>query len=323
MRRRLPSTRALLCFEAAARHESLTKAAHELALTQSAVWRQVAGLESLLGVKLFRRSRHGIVLTDAGLGYSRLVQRRLDALERDTLTVAGRGTAAGAVDLAVVPTFATRWLLPRLADFRARHPGIVVNLESSVRPFPFADTDFDAALYAGTPADIANWAGTSAIALMPEIVVPACAPSLLAPRRRLTPQQLAGLPLLQQSTRPYAWRQWFEAQGVEGARDLDGPRFDLFSMLAVAASRGMGVALMPAMLIEAELARGELVVPCDRPLHGGRSYHLVVPERRAASTALAHLRDWLVEQARAGGSAAAAGLTSQPVGRARGGRAPR
>ncbi|MCM5570211.1 LysR family transcriptional regulator [Burkholderiaceae bacterium FT117] len=300
MRRKLPSTQALVCFEAAARHESFTKAAHELALTQSAVYRQVAGLEDFLGVKLFRRSRHGIVLTEAGLNYSRRVARRLDAVERDALAVIGRGEASGTIDLAVVPTFASRWLLPRLQDFRVRHPDIVVNMETSTRPFLFADTDFDAAIYAGTPADLANWPGTVAVALMAEIVVPVCAPALIAPRRRLTPAQVAGLPLLQQSTRPYAWRQWFEAQGVEGARDLDGPRFDLFSMLAVAAARGMGAALMPAMLIEGELARGELIVPCDRPLHGGRSYHLVMPERKAGNPALARFRDWLVDAAGAG-----------------------
>ena len=297
MRRRLPSTQALLCFEASARHESFTKAAQELSLTQSAVYRQVVGLEALLGVKLFRRARHGIVLTEAGQNYSRMVARQLDAVERDALAVIGRGEASGAVELAVVPTFATRWLLPRLPDFRARHPGIVVNLESRTRPFAFADTGFDAAIYAGTPADIANWPGTIAKALMPEIVVPVCAPSLVAPHTQLTPAQLAGLPLLQQSTRPYAWRQWFEANGVADAPDLHGPRFDLFSMLAVAAAQGMGVALMPRMLVEAELARGELVVPCQRPLHGGRAYHLVVPEKRVGNPALARFGDWLVSAA--------------------------
>lgn len=300
MRRKLPSTQALVCFEASARHESFTKAAQELALTQSAVYRQAAGLEDFLGVKLFRRSRHGIVLTEAGQNYSRLVARRLDAVERDALAVIGRGEASGAIDLAVVPTFATRWLLPRLPEFRARHPAIVVNMETSTRPFLFADTDFDAAIYAGTPADLANWPGTIATALMPEIVVPVCAPALIAPRKRLTPAQVAELPLLQQSTRPYAWRQWFEANGVAGAPDLNGPRFDLFSMLAVAAARGMGAALMPTMLVEAELARRELVVPCDRPLHGGRSYHLVVPERRAGNPALARFGDWLIQAAAAG-----------------------
>lgn len=285
------------------RHESFTRAAGELSLTQSAVHRQVTGLERFLGVKLFRRSRHGISLTDAGIGYGRLVARRLDAIERDTLAVIGRGGASGSIELAVVPTFAARWLVPRLADFGAAHPEIVVNLETSTRPFLFSDSDFDAAIYAGTPADIANWPGTIAIPLMPERVVPVCSPALAGPRRRLSPARVGALPLLQQSTRPYAWRRWFEAQGVEGVRDLDGPRFDLFSMLAVAAARGMGIALVPAMLVEAELARGELVVPCDRPLEEGRAYHLVVPERKAGNPALERFRDWLLAAAgEAGGT---------------------
>ena len=307
MRRKLPSTQALACFEAAMRHESFTRAAGELSLTQSAVHRQVTGLERFLGVKLFRRSRHGISLTDAGLGYGRLVARRLDAIERDTLAVIGRGGASGSIELAVVPTFAARWLVPRLADFRAAHPEIVVNLETSTRPFLFADTDFDAALYAGTPADIANWPGTVAIPLMPERVVPVCSPGLAGPRGRLSPARIGALPLLQQSTRPYAWRRWFEAQGVEGVRDLDGPRFDLFSMLAVAAARGMGVALVPGMLVEAELARGELVVPCDRPLEEGRAYHLVLPERKAGNPALERFREWLLAEAGAAGDASRPG----------------
>lgn len=300
MRRRLPSTQAMVCFEAAARHENFTRAAQELALTQSAVYRQVTGLEDFLGVKLFRRSRHGIVLTEAGIGYSRLVMRRLDGIERDALSVIGRSGTSGTIDLAVVPTFATRWLLPRLAGFRALHPDIVVNLESRTRPFLFADTDFDAALYPGTPADFANWPGTDTVMLMPEVVVPVCSPALIAPRRRLTPAQVAALPLLQQSTRPYAWRQWFEAQGLEGVRDLDGPRFDLFSMLAVAAANGLGAALLPTMLVGGELDRGELVVPCNRPLHGGRAYSLVIPQRRAGNPALERFREWLVSEASSG-----------------------
>ncbi len=279
------------------RHESFTKAARELSLTQSAVHRQVTGLERFLGVKLFRRTRHGIALTDAGLSYGRQVARRLDAIERDTLAVIGGGDAAGSLDLAVVPTFAARWLVPRLAEFRALHPDIVVNLETRTRPFLFSESDFDAAIYAGTPADIANWPGTLAIALMPERAVPVCAPALADADGALSPACIARLPLLQQSTRPYAWRRWFEAQGVEGVRDLDGARFDLFSMLAVAAARGMGVALVPRMLVLPELARGELVVACDRPLDEGRAYHLLLPERKAGNPALERFGTWLRGQA--------------------------
>src|SRR5690606_10640323 len=162
MRRRLPSTQALACFESAARHQSYTRAAQELALTQGAVSRQIAALERYLGVVLFRRTRHGVVLTPEGADYARQAGRLLDTLERVTLDATARQGGGGALLIAVVPTFATRWLLPRLPDLARRHPDIVVHLETRTRPFLFADTDFDAALYAGTPEQIAQWPGTHA-----------------------------------------------------------------------------------------------------------------------------------------------------------------
>ena len=114
MRRRLPSTQSLACFEAAARHQSFTRAAQELALTQGAVSRQVAALEEQVGVPLFKRTQHGMVLTPAGADYARQVAQRLDALERDTLDVRSRQGAGDRIALASAPTFAARWLIPRL-----------------------------------------------------------------------------------------------------------------------------------------------------------------------------------------------------------------
>lgn len=296
MRRRIPSTQALVCFDAAARLESFTKAAEALSLTQSAVCRQVASLEDFLGVKLFRRTRRGIVLTDAGGQYAQQMAHRLDAMERDTLAVMSHQGAGGALTLAVVPTFATRWLLPRLPHLRKQHPELTVHMETRTRPFLFNDTEFDAALYAGTAAQVADWPGTHALELLREDVVPVCSPGLIAPKRSVTPAQLAKLPLLQQSTRPYVWRQWFQAAGLSIEEDLSGPRYELFSMLAMAASHDMGVALMPLPLVETELAQGELVVACDLPLRGERSYYLVVPERRADNAALEAFKAWLLAE---------------------------
>jgi LysR family glycine cleavage system transcriptional activator len=306
MPRKIPSLQALSCFDAAARHESYTRAAHELSLTQGAVSRQVAALEQFLGVTLFRRTRHGVALTPAGAAYARQVAGRLDALERDTLD-AMAGPAAGprgSVHLAAVPTFATRWLLPRLPDLLQRHPSVTVHVDVATRPFMFADSGHDAALYAGTPQQVAAWAGTRAALLMQEEVLPIASPSLLGSpggRRRWKPADLLELPLLQQSTRPEGWRQWFEAMGVPeatGPRVLQGPRLELFSMLAVAASQGLGVALIPRMLVEAELARGELVVACPQPLKGQRGYYFVTPDLGGAEPpAVDLLRSWLRAQA--------------------------
>ena len=119
MRRKIPSTQALICFEAAARHESYTRAAQELALTQSAVSRQITALEDFLGMALFRRTRHGVALTPAGADYARQIARQLDTMERDTLDAMARQGLGGSLQLAAVPTFATVWLFPRLPDFAA------------------------------------------------------------------------------------------------------------------------------------------------------------------------------------------------------------
>ena len=308
MRRTLPSTQALACFEAAARHESYTRAAQELFLTQSAVSRQITALEAFLGVALFRRTRHGVALTPAGSHYARQIGPRLQALERDTLDVMARQGQGGALALAAVPTFATRWLIPRLPQFAALHPDTVVHIDTRTRPFLFADTGFDAALYAGTPEQVAHWPGTQAQLLMHEDVLPVCSPHLLeqaAQRGRgrahagVPAQALASLPLLQQSTRPYGWRQWFDAQAVTAPQALDGPRHELFSMLAVAAAHGLGVALIPPLLIEAELARGELVVACQQPLRGERAYYLVSPVQPQPPRVLAAFSQWLGRQAEA------------------------
>ncbi len=291
MRRKLPTTQSLLAFERAARHESFTRAAEDLSLTQSAVCRQVAALEAFLGVSLFRRTRRGVRLTEAGQAYSRQIASRLDALERDTLAVIAHQGSAMALELAVVPTFATRWLLPRLSGFRDRHPDIQVHLTTSTRPFLFEETDFDAAIYFGE----AGWPGTEAHLLMGEAAVPVCSPALAA-GAPLTPAALARLPLLQQTTRPYAWRRWFEACGLAVEGDLGGMRLELFSMLAQAAIEGFGVALIPAFLIREELASGRLVVAHPRPVPTERAYYLIAPERKSGSSRFEAFRSWLLSE---------------------------
>jgi len=294
MRRKIPSLQALACFDAAARHESYTRAAQELALTQGAVSRQITALEEFVGVALFRRTRHGVLLTASGRDYATQVASRLAALEQDTLDVMSHQGLGQVLQLAAVPTFATRWLIPRLPEFKAQHSDITVHIETRTRPFMFADTPFDAALFAGTPEQVTNWAGTRAIKLLDEVVLPVCAPGLLQGAPSLSPEAMADLPLLQQSTRPLAWRQWFEAQGVAAPQALSGARFELFSMTAAAAVHGLGVALVPKLLVDEELARGDLVVACDQPLPSDRAYYLVRPERDDNAPATQIFLDWLM-----------------------------
>ena len=292
MRRKIPSTAALISFEAAARHESFTKAAEELSLTQGAICRQIASLEDFLSVELFRRSPRGVKLTEAGLSYSRRVATQLDAVERDTLSVMGQ-QGTNVIELAVVPTFGTQWLLPRLKDFQLKHPEVTVNLTNRTRPFLFADTEFDAAIYFGD----ADWSGTESHRLMGENPMPVCSPALLGDRKQLTAQAIAELPLLQQTTRPYAWRQWFNSQQLNIPRDMTGPRYELFSMLAQAAMHDMGVALIPPFLIQRELAEKRLMVANPQALSSIKAYYLMIPERKVESASLKAFRDWLVNQA--------------------------
>ncbi len=294
MRRKIPSLQALACFDAAARHESYTRAAQELALTQSAVSRQVAALEEFVGHALFRRTRHGVALTERGADYARAIAPRLQALERDTLeAMSGQGVAQS-LTLAAVPTFATRWLIPRLPALRKLHPGLEVHIETRTRPFLFSDSGCDAALFAGTPQQMQQWAGTQCTLLMHEQMLPVCAPQLLRRGRPASVAELATWPLLQQSTRPLAWREWFRNAGLDAPMAQAGSRYELFSMTVAAAVHGLGVALAPRLLVEQELQSGALRVACLREPPGDRAYYLVTPERSEPRAALAAFRTWLL-----------------------------
>ena len=293
LRRKIPSTAALTAFDAAARHSSFTEAAGELALSQGAVCRQIAGLEGFLGVKLFRRSRRGVVLTEAGQAYHRQIGRRLEEMERDTLDLMARQGRGGTLELAVVPTFGTRWLMPRLPDFARRHPDITLNLASRSRPFLFDDSGLDAAIHTGD----GTWPGTRATYLMAEELVPVCSPALIAPRKRLSARELAQLPLLQQGTRPYAWRHWFESAGFLPGHELAGPRYELFFMSLEAAACGLGVALVPRFVLGDDLYGGRLIIPVRHACPSDRAYYLVSPEQKADNPVLKTFEAWLKGQA--------------------------
>ncbi|MCZ4306546.1 transcriptional regulator GcvA [Zoogloeaceae bacterium G21618-S1] len=295
MRRRVPSIESLSAFEASARHLSFTRAATDLSLTQSAVCKQVAVLESYLGVRLFNRIKKRISLTEAGQVYIRQVSDGLDRLERDTVAIMTHRGAGDVLELAVIPTFATRWLIPRLPDFQRQHPGITLNLTTRAEPFLFTDTVFDAAIHFGS----SQWPGAVSSYLFDEEMIPVMAPSLLNQRPDLEPAALAALPLLHQSARHDAWRRWFELAGVTGVEAIRGPRFELFSMLAEAARAGLGVALVPRFLVQAELASGELLAPFNIALTGDQAYYLSCPENRQDRAALQLFSAWLVAQAKA------------------------
>ncbi|WP_180120176.1 LysR substrate-binding domain-containing protein [Acinetobacter sp. YH12086] len=306
MRRNIPSLQSLICFESAAKHASYTHASQELFITQSAVSRQIQQLEEYLGVTLFSRTRHGVDLTEAGKQYAKSIKPFLQGIEKSTSDIMTHKGLGGTLKLGVVPTFATRWLLPKLNNLNAQHPEITVHLETSTKPFLFNENVFDAAIFAGTQQQIEHWPGIQAHYLMDEEVVPVCSPKLIEnnfPLAEMTDDQsfnlsddeLLQLPLLQQTTRPSIWQEWFQAHQLQHPKPFDGQRHELFSMLSVAASHGMGMALIPQMLIEAELRKKELVIASNKKLHGSRKYYLV-HSSQDSSPQIQKFVDWVLQE---------------------------
>ncbi len=211
-RRLIPDIATLQAFECAARHGSFTQAAHELNLTQSAVSRQIKDLESQLGVLLFERIRQRILLSDAGRKFLPEVRRLLNQTEDTMLRAMASAQSTSSFSVATLPTFGTRWLMPRISDFIEKHPGIAINVASRSGVFDFEEQPFDLAIHYGQPV----WAHATCTFLCSEVIVPVASPSLLKARHPSAPEELENEPLLHLATRPKMWAQWFESCGVEG-----------------------------------------------------------------------------------------------------------
>jgi LysR family glycine cleavage system transcriptional activator len=293
-RGQIPSIGELLSFSVAAQHGSFTRAAAELSLTQGAVSRQIRMLESRLGVTLFERVRQRVVLTDPGRLYLSQVEKALNDLAVATRQVATFSDSK-LFNLAVLPTFATRWLIPRLPDFHHSHPDVTMTLTTRQQPVDFALEPFDAAISYGS----ANWPATIAHHLMDVEVVPVCSPKLHAANPIRTPADIAKYPVLHQLSRPTRWTEWMVEAGVKLDAPLRGDSYQQFAMIAQAAVAGLGVALLPVFMLEEELASGKLEIVSGQFLATTTSYYLIVPETRASSPAVKLFTDWILRQARA------------------------
>ncbi|AWK88801.1 LysR family transcriptional regulator [Azospirillum thermophilum] len=289
-RRFLPSLPLLSAFEAAARTGSITAAARELSLTQSAVSRQIKALEEQLEVQLFHRERQTIRLTPGGDTYAREIRDALRKITSASLNLRAN-PYGGTLTLAILPTFGNRWLAPRLPKFLAANPGITINLLTRITRFDFRLEPVDAAIHFGT----ADWPGADVAFLRPETVVPACSPELRDRFAFREPADIRKAPLLHLTSRPDAWERWLETYGV-AANAVHGMLFDQFATVAQAAISGLGVALLPLFLFEEELASGRLVPALDLPTASSASYYLVWPTDRATHPPLIAFRDWLLEE---------------------------
>jgi LysR family transcriptional regulator, glycine cleavage system transcriptional activator len=289
-RRFLPSFSLLAAFEAAARTGSVTAAANELGLTQSAVSRQISALERQLGVALFLRERQTIRLTIAGDTYAREVREALRRISSASLNLKAN-PAGGTLNLAILPFFGTRWLTPRIGRFLDQHPGMVVNLITRLEPFDFRFDTLDAAIHFGA----ARWPGAALTFLMDEDVIPACSPGFRERHGLSVPADMLRAPLLHLSTRPDAWELWLSRNAIPFDA-VQGMLCDQFVTMVEAARSGLGAALLPRFLIAGELAEGRLVRAVDsEPMPTGQYYLAYMPDR-ATYPPLAAFRDWMMRE---------------------------
>lgn len=292
--RLLPSTRALVAFDAVVRHGSVTRAADELLLTQSTVSRIIRALEDQLGQALFVRERKRLIPTPAALAYARDVGRALDTIQRASTALVANPDG-GTISLAVLPTFGARWIGPRLGGFLGDHPGISVTLSTRIKPVDFATEGFDAAtVFSAQPPT-----GLRHVKLFDERVTACAAPGLLSEDALSDPAQLLDQTLLYLETRPGDWADWFAAQGQPGLEPRAAMMMDQFSMMIQAAISGIGIALLPRYIAEVEIAEGRLVSLFQPSVPMRGSYRLIWPPERDAFPPLAALRDWLCAEAAA------------------------
>jgi LysR family glycine cleavage system transcriptional activator len=298
MQRRLPPLNALRVFEAAARHGSFAKAADELNVTAAAISQQIRLLEADLGVVLFRRLPRGLVVSEAAKRALPELEKAFAHLLRAVEDMRG-GERAGPLVISVIPSFATRWLVPRLGDFIAAYPEIEVTVRSELRSVDFAREDVDLGIRYGKGI----YPGLDTRLLLTEEVFPVCAPSLLGgprPLRRLEDLRhhtlLHDRALSGQEPSLY-WRHWLRDAGVKGIDADRGPGFTDATTMMEATLRGVGVALGRSGLCADDLAAGRLLRPFRESRPADYAYFVVTPEGHGASPRVAAFLAWLETEA--------------------------
>lgn len=291
---RSPSLVELHAFLAVARTGSFRRAAEELFVTQAAVSRAVARLEQQLGVDVLERSGAGVRLTAAGVELRRRTARHVQALEDAALHLR-RTTERLRLRLSVVPSLGTLWLLPRLEDFRERHPEVEIEFRQYHRDDQFQRDDVDlwivlkAGLRQQWPRQVA------AQYLVGRDIVAVCAPGLA--RKIRAPADLLAQPLLYHSSYRDNWALWAQAAGVPLPERWRGTGFDLAINLIEAARAGMGVAVVQACMVEADLASGRLVTPVAGTASTGRGYYLCRRRALGPHPAVERFSEWVLAQA--------------------------
>jgi LysR family glycine cleavage system transcriptional activator len=314
MPRRLPPLNALKAFEAAARHESFTRAAEELCVTQGAVSHQVKALEAELGLKLFNRERQRLVITEAGRAYLVVVRDAFDRIGDGTARLLQR-QRGGALTVSTSPNFAAKWLVHRLSRFAETHPEIDLRVSASMHHVDFAREDIDLAIRHGDGTD----SGLHVTRLCTEEMFPVCSPKLLNGRNRLrAPSDLNRFALLHVNDRQ-GWRQWLDFADVGDVDAARGPILNQASMAIDAAVDGQGVALARTALAAWDLIGGRLVRPFEIAMPVSFAYWIVCSKAVAKLPKIVAFSEWLLAEA-AADARQLEGLKSKPRSSARAAR---
>jgi DNA-binding transcriptional LysR family regulator len=294
MKRNCPTIQELLAFDAVARHESITLAAGALCITVSVVSKQIAGLEAFLGGReLLQRNGRGVQLTPQGRVYWQKISGGLRAIETATFEARSGDAGAGLMTLASVPTFLTKWLIPRLPAFSRQSRQVTLSFSRHLEPTEGIPVGVDAAIRYGTD----GWPGVTSEYIAGREFVLIVARSLVEERHRITqPADLLGHTLLHHEGAPTAWRQWASEHDIAETQTVAGPRFAQYSSLIQAAVNGLGIGLVPSILVQAELAEGSLVSPCGLPVIVDQGHYLCYRPDRLTLPGFAAFRIWLLEQ---------------------------
>jgi LysR family glycine cleavage system transcriptional activator len=286
--RRLLFLNGIKAFEAAARSGSFSGAGLELNVSAAAISRLVHLLEQRLGVALFERKANRLVMTSAGRAYQSGLTPIFDALASLTAQVTAPSSVR-VLTIGVGPTFAMRWLIPRLADFRKQEPDIEVRITTGGMAAPFAD-DWSCGVALGD----GEWPDLVAEPLFAADLLPVCAPRLAAPLKR--PADLKGPSLLRVAHSPDDWPRWLKSAGVARVAPR-GPEFQYYGQALQAATDGLGVAMGIRPYIDDDLAAGRLIAPFAQAVPKGMRWYLVYRSFRTDQRDFAAFRRWIIRAA--------------------------
>jgi DNA-binding transcriptional LysR family regulator len=299
MKRTCPTILELLAFDAVAHHGSITVAARILCVSVSAVSKQLAGLEKFVGKALLKKNGRGVQLTSTGREYWTKISPSLRKIESATYEARADGSGAGVLTLASAPTFLTKWLIPRLSDFRCHYPDVTFSFRQHLGLNETLSSDIDAAIRYGA----GKWPDVTSDYIAGCEFVCICAPGLLQQSGQIaSPDELITHTLLHHEEAPQAWRQWAAYYGFDEVKILSGPRFAQYSAVIQAVLSGLGVGLVPKILVEEELQEGR-VIPFGKSISVDQGHYFCFAEDKLERPVFAAFRSWLLGQVKNDNSA--------------------